>query len=397
MILQGKQILDYNKLRTNMDMDMEIDIIRQIKPEIIQFDQKKRELDSYRIINMIDIDKVNKFTKIKYFPFQTETVLYIPECYKNIEMIIELSINYDIEIGSPIPENCKFIIQLDKSSHIYNPIALQRKIFNFLKALPENTKSLKFHSIFVYDDLFQLEVVPYLPRNLKRFDTMTNVNESIDNLPPTLEYLAVLPTNRDYSYAMLPLTLHTLEIKNNDCTNDGTTAPIILPELAHLPVNLKVLSLDSYKYNLASLPEGLEKLIITNYHFSSGHTGEELIMPPNLKILHICKCNDLIINQYPPTLEYLDIDIKVDISMLPATLKGVGLYGFDLAINVIDLPENIVTVYTGDDCIKNLPASVKRVIIIIIHPGFGSGMYAKIGDVTIEMESYNTDRVFLVF
>ena len=76
---------------------------------------------------------------------------------------------------------------------------------------------------------------------------------------------------------------------------------IELPELAHLPNSLRILSMDSYHHNLASLPEGLETLICFGCNLK-----ELRNLPLGLKKL-ICPSNDLkSIDELPPGLIELD-------------------------------------------------------------------------------------------
>ena len=58
---------------------------------------------------------------------------------------------------------------------------------------------------------------------------------------------------------------------------------------------------------------------------------------------------------------------------------------------------NITTIYTEDDFIKQLPAHIKRVIITIKHPGGTAASKVRVGDITFEINSYNTDECFDVF
>ncbi len=374
-----------------------MNISRRIKPQIINYDKEVIAKDEERILNMVDMDKVHNKTMIKFTPNDYENILDIPECYKNIRIIIQLAIDYDIIFNAPIPDGCEIVVQLEMSSHYFNKVILARQIIDLLKALPANTKTLELQSIFIYEDLFNLEVVQYLPRNLKEFFTMVNCIEPLDNIPPELECLSVTPAiSINYSYAFLPLTLHTLEIKNDHCSNNGYTNVIVLPELVHLPPGLKVLVLDSYTHNLSSLTEGLEKLTITRYHYRPDQTGEDIRIPPNLKIFQIVKCWNLFIREYPATLEHLDIDNKVDISLLPPTLKSVGLYGFLLGRDIVELPENITTVYTRDVYITKLPSHVKRVFVSISTFDEYQSMSICVGDVTVKINSYNSDEIFRV-
>jgi len=376
-----------------------MDISRHIIPEIYNYDNKIKEIDTYRILNNVDIEKVHKHTSILYKPSLERNILYIPNHYKNFMITIELSGVIDIELDSPILEDCSFIIEYDK--YKFNSLKCMERLINFLKLLPANTKSINISSICSSD--IQQDIIQYLPRNLKKYYTLENYIESLDNLPPSLEFLSVYPANVDYSYAYLPLTLHTLDIRGS----------IALPELANLPHGLKVLSLDYYNHNLATLPVGLEKLIITNYR--NLDTCTELgDIPPNLKTLQFCswnehtiddrgcvkkpsKCPENGIKEYPMGLEHLDIDYKVDIAKLPPTLKSLGLYGFDLSSNIIELPENITTIYTNDDYIEYLPSHIKRVIIINTGDCCSvNSARVRVGDVIFEMSTYNIAECFMI-
>jgi hypothetical protein len=382
-----------------------MNISRHIIPEIYNYDNKIKEIDTYRILNSVDIEKVHKHTTILYKPNIERNILYIPNHYKNFMITIELSNDIDIELDSPILEDCSFIIEYDKydkyDKNKFTVLKCMERLINFLKLLPANTKSINISSICSTD--IQQDIIQYLPRNLKKYYTLENYIESLDNLPPSLEFLSVYSANVDYSYAFLPLTLHTLDIKGS----------IVLPELANLPPGLKVLSLDYYKYNLATLPEGLETLIITNYYYLDTCT-EIGDIPPNLKTLQFCSCKEDTIDyrvcskkpskypeygikKYPIGLEHLDIDCKVDITKLPLTLKSLGLYGFELSSNIIQLPENITTIYTNDDYIEYLPSHIKRVIIINNGDCCGvNSARVQVGDVIFEMSTYNIAEYFMI-
>lgn len=382
-----------------------MDTSRHIIPEIYNYNNAVNEKDIYRILNMVDIDKVNKNTKIVYKPMPERNILYIPDCYKSFEMIIALSSDIDVELACPIHQDCSFIIEYYTK---FCPLKCQERLVNFLKLLPENTKSVELSSICY--TIIQHDIIQYLPRNLKKYKTPSDYTESLDNLSPLLELLSVSPAISDYNYAFLPLTLHTLEIKNSHYAS--------LPEFINLNPGLKVLSLDNYTHNLASLPEGLEKLFITYYNNTD--TCTEFRFPPNLKTLQICNWTsreldigvkrghtktpsaepESGIKEYPVGLEHLDIDSKVDITKLPSTLKSLGLYGFNLSSNIIELPANIMTIYTEDDYIEQLPAHIKRVVIIIKNDYSsccGVNCYrVRVGDVLFEIDTPNTDECFMI-
>lgn len=365
-----------------------------ISPIIDNPNKQSEYADKHRILNMIELDKIDKNTKIIYEPSAERNILNIPEWYKIFEIVIKFAVDTDIQLKSPIPPNCKFIFEYYAHDDIFfKPLEYKTKLINFLKLLPIDTYSIDLSSIL--SKTIQQDITQYFPKNLKKYHTYTEYRVSIDNLPQSLEILSLYPANQDYTYLFLPLTLHTLEIKNYDYQN----ANIILPELAHLPLGLKVLSLDSYTHSLASLPEGLEKLLITNYHCSDENI--EFYMLPNLKTFQICKWVDNYkihnVKEYPASLEHLDIDCHIDIGKLPPTLKSLGLYYYDLSSTVIDIPMNITTIYTEDDFIKQLPAHIKRVIITIKHPGGTGDSKVCVGDVIFEINSYNTDECFNVF
>jgi hypothetical protein len=376
-----------------------MDSSRHIKPEIHNLNADIKQEDSLRILNMVDIEKVNKYTSIIFKATPEEDILYIPECYKNIQIIIDISSEINIPSSSFIPENCQVIF------HCYGTYLttkqLNQKLIGLLNLLSANTYSLKLDNVNL--EIIQQDIIQYLPHNLKRYATPFNYTESLDNLPQLLEFLTLYPANPNYTYAFLPLTLHTLEIRNRDYI-DSNSDYAVLPELTNLPPGLKVLSLGEYKYNLASLPEGLEKLLIDYYSYYK-NDSIELVIPPNLKILKInkwmidnkIKYESILKIIYPESLEHLDIDCKVDITKLPPNLKSLGLYGFKLLSNTIELPENIVTVYTRDAYIVHLPAHIKRVIIIINNDCWGvSCSRVQVGVVLFELNTYNTDECFII-
>jgi hypothetical protein len=267
-----------------------------------------------------------------------------------------------------------------------------------LNSLPENLVEL---------DLGEIQmgvkrcITPYLPKGLKKYKTIKKCNDQLENLPCGLEYLSItMNSNRDpdsYKLDFLPHSLFSLSVFCNDL---GIKLDYL--KFENLSSCLKELYLDYYNYELINLPDQLEKLIITNYYYNSSRDEQIIInkLPTNLKTFQICKWhsnkNSNII-EYPSTLEHLDIDCKVDITKLPPTLKSLSLYGFNLGENIIELPENINTVYTSDDYIEQLPAHVKRVIIIIKHPGGTASTRVRVGDVLFEIESFNTDECFKIY
>lgn len=372
-----------------------MDTSRHIIPEISNRDEKIRVKDESNILNLVNLDKISINTYITYTPTEEKNVLYIPECYKNILLIIKLSYSIDIKVASPIPDHCKFIIKLKKEKNSWTiPEKNYDILTKFLQLLPENTDYLNLCRL-EYPN-FNQDINQYLPRNLKSYMTFAGFEDSLDNLPQNLLSLRVFPAKEEYNYAFLPITLHTLEIANRYYINaDGDT--MTLPKLEHLPPGLKVLSLNSYEHSLATLPKGLEKLFIGNYH-NVNETDGNLYLPPKLKALQIGRLtmhdNGYEKIEYPPKLEYLDIDCKVDITNLPPTLKSVGLYGFNLNENIIDIPKNITTIYTGDEFIEQLPSHVKRVIVIIKHPGGVDSSRIRVGDVQFEIDTQNTDECF---
>ena len=378
-----------------------MDSSRHIKPEIYNFDKKIEQEDSLRILKMIDIEKMDKNTSITFRPTPENDVLFIPECYKNIEIVIKVSCEINIVLASPIPQDCKIKFDYYGTNETnLQKQQLSQSLISLLNLLSANTNSLKLHSIS--SEKIQQDIIQYLPQNLKRYETLSNYTESLDNLPRLLEFLTLYPANPNYTYAFLPLTLHTLEIKIHHYI-DKDSNYITLPELTNLPPGLKVLSLDEYKHNLASLPEGLEKLLITNYFYKKD--SAELVIPPNIKTLQINKL--IIANKikyesmlkiiYPKNLEHLDIDCKVDITKLPPSLKSLGLYGYNLSYNVIELPENIMTIYTTADYIAQLPEHIKRVIIVTNDNCCGENCYrVRVGIVLFEINTYNTDECFII-
>lgn len=380
-----------------------MDISRHIEPDFYNYDRNISDKDIYRMLNMVDIEKVDKKIRIIFKPKPERNILYIPDCYKNFKIIIEFSGELDIKLELPIQQDCSFIIEYDRYN--FNPLKIREKLINFLKLLPENTNSVVLSSICYLN--IQSDIIQYLPRNLKKYGTFSNYTETLDNLPPYLESLTLFPANPTYSYAFMPLTLHTLKIKNLNCVK--------LPELVNLPPGLKVLFLEEYTHNLASLPEGLDKLLITYYQ--NLDNCSEFSFPPNLKTLQIINwiSRDLDIGvknkhtktppvspeykikEYPAGLEHLDIDCKVDITKLPPTLKSLGLYNFNLSSNIIELPENITTIYTSDDYIEKLPVHIKRVIIIVSDDSCCGTNCSRVqvGDVLFEINTHNTDECFM--
>lgn len=269
-------------------------------------------------------------------------------------------------------------------------------------------------------------ITPFLPSGLKKYKTARNSCDQLENLPFGLEYLKVwLNYNFKYNFNFLPSSLVSLCIKSNDLDNRLENL-----EFGNLPISLKELYLDYYNFKLINLPPQLEKLIIENYFMKckcisnrslideasnesyldvivdEEYFNKDLldhhkdcncisVLPDSLKVFQIIeKCQGLYIEQYPPGLEYIDVDKRLNLVALPASVKGVGLYGYNLADEPLDLPANITTIYTSCNQIKSLPQTVKKLIIITENLDDDKTIEVKIGDVVVETSFYNTDNVF---
>ena len=142
-------------------------------------------------------------------------------------------------------------------------------------------------------------------------------------------------------------------------------------------------------------------MIIEHYIYNPIDDDDDVWLPSGLKIFRINRCLfSLTINTYPPGLEHLDIPIQVDISILPPTLKSVGLYGFNLEENEIELPENITTIYTEDHHIKYVPPHITKVIVIYKAPAdsssLGYDVSIRMGKVLFRIVEDIPDDCFLI-
>jgi hypothetical protein len=333
----------------------------------------------------------NYLEKAEYISYNINNpndVLEIDDSYSNKLIIINFNNWVNITIGK-IPENLDICIS--------NPCILENNdiniiytcIINLLKSLPSNTKSLDLYDLSRNENyrLFK-PFNPYLPANLKKYITIREYNEKFITLPQSIEYLEVNLLNSGlkdkYDFHFLGHNLHTLNINNMNNHIDT-------PNLCNLPSGLKTLGIQNYSFNLATLPDGLEKLIIDNYYY----TETDIQLPSNLKILSINNCrNDLIIQKYPPNLEHLDIFTSVDIAKLPKTLKSVGLYGFNLEDNILDIPENITTIYTSDEHIKYLPPQITKVLVSYSCFELGYDIKITIGNVLFRIGEKIKDDCF---
>jgi hypothetical protein len=315
--------------------------------------------------------------------YMNSNILRIKDIIPNAHIIFYNHLNKELEyeISSGLKKlRISSQLNFENRTDSYHKL-IEQDLIKLLKFLPSDLEYLNLYGI-----IQDIKIYSVLPPGLKKYTTIKYYNEDLDNLPNTLEYLSVSFNNEEelsnkYNFNFLPITLNTLILKIPD-------RDYIIPELCHLPPNLKVLEIDNYMYSLTSLPSSLEKLIISHYWFLE----DVHILPSNLKILQITTCNDLNIPEYPPTLEYLDIHIKVDLTKLPLSVKGLGLYNFNLKANTPEIPLNINTIYTNDEEIKQIPAHIKRVIII--RQDLGNIMTARIGDVSFEMDTFNREEAF---
>jgi hypothetical protein len=358
-----------------------------IIPQVYNYDKYIMKVDSQRIANLEELDKIHENTILIYnitadnAKRNINRNINIRDEFKHFHIHIQINSNVDFSISKTPPLDELFIKCDD--ANISN---LEDKVNKILEQVHEDTIYLNLSSL-----KDKIKVGKSLPKGLKSYITIRTFNDDLENLPNTLEYLCLFLNNEvsiadTYNFNFLPLTLETLSI------HLPTRGDCVIPELNNLPVNLKYLELDNYTHTLATLPSGLETLIIHNYYY----IADEHPLPPNLKILQIVNCNNLNIREYPVKLENLDINIKVDLEKLPSTVKGIGLYNFNLEANTPKLPLNITTIYTNDEEIKQLPAHIKRVIVIIKRKDWGNIMTARIGDVSFEMDTYNTDQVFWI-
>jgi hypothetical protein len=361
-----------------------------IVPEVYNYNKEIQEIDEKRIANLEELDKIHENTILYYYINADDAGknINILEEFKHFHIHIEINSNNNFTISrTPLLDSLfiSFGLRYFQDNSINNAIGIPKNMENKVIKILEN-----LHEEILYLNLIQInykiKVNQYLPRGLKEYTTIANFDDDLDNLPNSLKYLCVFLHNEDelinkYNFNFLPVTLHTLilNIHNHD---------YIIPELNNLPINLKNLDIDRYNHTLATLPSGLEKLIIYNYF----NIADEHILPRNLKVLQMCNCNDLNIKEFPPQLKYLDIHMKVDLDKLPLSIKGVGLYNFNLEANTPEIPLNITSIYTNDKEIKQLPAHIKRVIII--RQDLGNIITARIGDVSFEMDTFNREEAF---
>ena len=357
-----------------------------IVPQVYNYDKCIMEIDAKRIANLEELDKIHYNTILIYNTTDNNPSrninrnINIRDEFKHFYIHININSNLDFSISKTPPLDNLFI-----KFNYENISNLEDKVNKILEQVHEDTIYLNLYNL-----TGKIKVGKSLPRGLKSYTTISKFDDNLDNLPNTLEYLCVFLNNEvkisdKYNFNFLPITLETLII-NLPTRGDY----YVIPELCNLPINLKFLELDNYTHTLATLTSGLETLIIHNYRF----IADEHPLPPNLKVLQILNCNDLNIPEYPSQLEYLDIHIKVDLKKLPLTVKGVGLYNFNLKTNTPEIPLNITNIYTNDEEIKQLPAHIKKVIVIIIRKDYNNLISSRIGDVIFEMNTYNTEEVF---
>jgi hypothetical protein len=274
-----------------------------------------------------------------------------------------------------------------------------------------------------------INIVQYLPIGIKKYISLGLSYDNLENFPVGIEYLHIYMNyelNKEYNFNSLIHGLITLKISNADCV----CCDFI--DFCNLPVTLKNLYLLYYNKRIYGLPQDLEILVIDNYYYCPRknpsitsqyeredyiNTREDIIyekidkyvsasdrtdmnpkilsiLPDSLKVLRINCCQGFFLDKYPSTLEYLDVNGYVNLELLPLTVKGVGLYGYNLYENEPIIPEHIITIYTRDVDIKQLPAHIKRVIVIIDNTDYGNTMFVRIGDTNFEMQTYNSDKAF---
>ena len=138
-----------------------MDISRHIVPDICNYYSEIKEIDTYRILNLVDIEKVHKHTSILYKPSLERNILYIPDHYKNFIIIIQLVGDIDIELESPLLEDCSFKIEFKIDYDQYKVYWLKciESLISFLKLLPANTKSINLSSICSTD--IQQDIIQY--------------------------------------------------------------------------------------------------------------------------------------------------------------------------------------------------------------------------------------------
>ncbi len=142
----------------------------------------------------------------------------------------------------------------------------------------------------------------------------------------------------------------------------------------NLPLNLKSLKLDCDNFNLPVdyLPIHLEYFYLSSKVFNQSM----LNLPQSLKILrlNIPNCTNTNI-MWPPHLETVNLNYKVNIDYLPDSVKYLTLYSYDLEIK--RLPKKLQRLVLYDcysikkninDLIKNMCEEQKRYICVTINP-----------------------------
>ncbi len=185
-----------------------------------------------------------------------------------------------------------------------------------------------------------------------------NPNNSISKYPSNLTYLHIklnsINIENFNNFNNLPPTLKILVI--NGCKNKFNNS------LNNLPESLEYLKIIDYYDNLDNLPKFLKKLCIINNKSKLDN------LPDSLETLEIINkstrsykkpysrpCNDRISRKK-------HYNIKLD--NLPQNLLNFSFYHHKYPYELVNLPDSIQTLYINDISITKIPLNIQNIIFI---------------------------------
>lgn len=300
----------------------------------------------------------------------------LPECVE--KLIFGLATKKNIS-------NYKFENLITKEKLFDDFYSISKFNNNSINNLPNTIKWI----IFPCESTFNTEI-KRLPTLLELLVLGKNYSKKLNNLPNNLKYFFYFIQNYNDNIKFIPETIeHVGIITNNN------------KSLENIPSNTKLLkycSLNSNSYNdvyhnnamlklIEKLPNGLEKLIITNDYYS-----EIKFLPNNLNKLKIIKLNKLdILSKLPNNLTELDIGFGITTipdnidefnSNLPHYLKKLSLDYSNVQkevckkifVNLGCLPDSLEYLSIKNNLEKsmldNLPSSLKFLKIESIIPDY---------------------------
>lgn len=315
-------ILKYNNFENKYLVD-EIDDPKATGLIILHSDLTLNQIKNINN-NISDFDVVHDLTDIpkhiKYLRIDSSPTKYIfPDTLEYIEMEITLSKPEDNI--SRIENSFLKTIKWPTALKALNILFQKYNIFDTLSNEEINEKCLK---IPIPRNLEYLRVNYYIPNiheftNLKTYIIDSHDNEdwdySVDSLPPTLEWLDIMPYHFNQPLDNLPANLKILKFGQNRIWNivEGYTHRI-----DNLPIRLEVL----YFPECITLDGTPNCIDIDN-------------LPPNLKILYIPRYipKNMDFNCLPDSIEIINwynfIEHCEQITKYPANLKKINVFNGD--------------------------------------------------------------------